>query len=352
MALSKTQRAVLTKIRAAGNSLLDERLDDATCSYLLAVAIHDLAVTAQFPEIPNKVSPFFTKDSLTDLRLENVSFLPLYERFLDVHEDSQAYFACLAKLHKSRLKYERILRAQPLPTFDQVGPRGLLQYGSLTPEALAGLLYWRKWLFDLDNRAGQETGYLFEPIIAYAIGGVPFGAKKSPIRRIDKDGGRQVDAICDESNRAYEFKVRVTIASSGQGRWREELSFPQEARQSGYTPILVVLDPTENEKLTELSAAFVNAGGEIYIGDKAWNHLKEEAGEIMSKFIDRYVEEPLQKLLEEAPQKLPSSLVTLDHANNIRITVGNDSLDIQRQPIAELGDGEDELPEDVDEELP
>lgn len=352
MVLNKTQRAALTKLRAAGNSILEERLDDGVWVYLLAVAVHDLGASDRFPELPPEVAPFFTNGALSGLRLDGIEFLPLYERFLDVHEDAQAFFGCLAKLHKSRLKYERILRAQPLPTFDQVGPRGLLQYGSLTPKALAGLLYWRKWLFDLDNRAGQETGYLFEPIIAHAIGGVPFGAKKSPIRRIGTDGGRQVDAICDESRRAYEFKVRVTIASSGQGRWREGLSFPVEARESGYTPVLVVLDPTENPKLTELSKAFVDAGGMVYRGDKAWEHLKEEAGEVMSRFIDRYVEEPLQKLLQEAPEKLPSFLLTLDHdSNNIRITVGDEALDITRDPIAELADGEDEMPDDVDEEL-
>ena len=44
-------------------------------------------------------------------------------------------------------------------------PRGLLQYGGMSPKTLAGFLLWRKWIFDIDNRAGQETGYLFEPII-------------------------------------------------------------------------------------------------------------------------------------------------------------------------------------------
>jgi len=352
MALSKTQRVTLTKIRAAGNSKLDEELDDAVCSYLLAIAVRDLGVRSHFPEIPGAVDPFFTKGLVSDLRLEKIEFLPLYERFLGIHKDGEAYFTCLAKLHKSRLKYERILRHQPLPTFEHVGPRGLLQYGSLTPEALAGLLYWRKWLFDLDNRAGQETGYLFEPIIAHAIGGVPFGAKKSPIRRIGRDGGRQVDAICDETRLAYEFKVRVTMASSGQGRWAEELSFPKEARQSGFTPVLVVLDPTENDKLKELSEAFSDANGLVFTGDDAWKHLKDQAGDIMSKFIDLYVEGPLQKLLEEAPEKLPSLLVALDHeSKNIRITVGGEALDIEREPIPELGEGEDEMPGDVDEEL-
>lgn len=351
MPLSKTQAAVLTKLRSSGNSKLDTRLDDAVCTYLLAVAIHDLNLTHLFPEIPRTVLPFFTEKSLATLRIENVEFLPLYERFLGQHEDAQAYFLCLAKLHKSRLKYEKILSAQPLPTFDQVGPRSLLQFGSLTPKALAGFLFWRKWFFDLDNRAGQETGYLFEPIIAHAIGGVPFGATKSPIRRTEGKGGRQVDAICDEKGRAYEFKVRVTIASSGQGRWKEELIFPKEARASGYTPVLVVLDPTPNVKLDELSCAFRQADGIVFTGEAAWAHLEEEAGEIMSNFIDKYVKTPLKSLLQEAPEKLPNFLASLESDGKaIRFMIDDEELLVNREPDESLTEDEG-LPEDVDEEF-
>lgn len=350
MALSKTQRVTLTKIRAAGNSVLDERLDDDRCSYLLAVCVHDLEQSAQFPEIPLTVPPFFSDQPPSSLRLQNIEFLQSYERFLRIHEDAEAYFTCLAKLYKARLKYERILRSQPVPTLDQVGPRGLLQYGSLSPKALAGLLFWRKWFFDIDNRAGQETGYLFEPIIAHAIGGVPYGAKKSPIKRKEGKGGRQVDAICDEKRCAYEFKVRVTIAASGQGRWSEELSFPSEARASGYTPILVVLDPTQNEKLDELANTFRKQDGRVYIGQEAWRHLEAEAGPIMSKFIEKYVRAPLQLLLEEAPEKLPSFLATVED-DHIRIVIGDEALNIERQPIPELSEPTDELPEDADDEL-
>ena len=127
-------------------------------------------------------------------------------------------------------------------------------------KSLAALLFWRKWFFDIDNRAGQETGYLFEPIIANAIGGAPFGSKTSPIKRAsDRKKGRQADCIREQQ--AYEFKIRVTIASSGQGRWQEELDFPVDCRTSGYTPILIVLDATPNPKLAQLEAAFVAQQG-------------------------------------------------------------------------------------------
>ena len=105
------------------------------------------------------------------------------ERLVALIPDADMFFACLANLHKRRLKYERILQTQPIPTIEQVGPRGLLQFGAVCTNALTSLLLWRKWFFDINNRAGQETGYLFEPIIAHAIGGMPFSAKASPIRR-------------------------------------------------------------------------------------------------------------------------------------------------------------------------
>ena len=91
------------------------------------------------------------------------------------------------------MKYANILRLQPIPTMDQVGPRGLLQYGSFSAEALTAFLLWRKWIFDIDNRAGQETGYLFEPIIAAAIGGTPA-------------------STCKESGQAYQERQEGTAS--------------------------------------------------------------------------------------------------------------------------------------------
>jgi len=41
----------------------------------------------------------------------------------------------------------------------------MLQYGQADPAALAVLLTWRKWIYDIDNRAAQETGYVFEPAL-------------------------------------------------------------------------------------------------------------------------------------------------------------------------------------------
>ena len=87
-------------------------------------------------------------------------------------------------------------------------------------------------MFDIDNRAGQETGYLFEPIIAHCIGGVSFGATNSPIKRIGGKGGRQVDCLREEIKTAYEVKVRVTIAASGQVGGEKNSAFPLKRQRA------------------------------------------------------------------------------------------------------------------------
>ncbi len=345
MPLSKSQLQALTKVRASGGSDINSGLDDAICCYLLAVVTQDLSITKDFPELPSEPAALFSRAAPETLRIDGCPFLELYERLLMMVPDSDGYFMCLAKLHKARLKYSRILEAQPLPTVDQVGPRALLQYGSLETSALASLLFWRKWIFDIDNRAGQETGYLFEPIIANCIGGVAFGATNSPIKRLKGKGGRQVDCLREEVKAAYEVKVRVTIAASGQGRWGEELSFPAEAAASGYKPILLVLDPTSNPKLLELADAFVSSNGDVYLGDAAWGHLEEAAGSVMATFLDKYVKGPIADILDNAPQLLPDLSIKLS-SGKITFYVGHDVLEINRHENAELATSVDSIPDD------
>jgi hypothetical protein len=349
MGLSQTQRAMIEKARSAGAGGQALPLTDDICSYLVAVIARDLDILDRFPELPEDVLPFFESARLDRLRVPGLPFLPLMERLVEINADADTFFACLANLHKRRLKYERILQTQPIPTIEQVGPRGLLQFGTLGTRALAGLLFWRKWLFDIDNRAGQETGYLFEPIIAHAIGGVPFSSKASPVRRAgDSRKGRQVDCIRDMN--AYEFKIRVTIASSGQGRWQEELDFPVDCRQSGYTPVLVVLDATPNPKLAQLEAAFLQQRGEVYTGTAAWQHLDSLAGPTMALFLEKYVRDPIQSLLGDVTDDLPD-FAAMMRDGEITLTVAGESLSIQRSPDkGELENGD--LPEDVTDQIP
>lgn len=350
MGLTKSQQILITKARNPSGSELGIFLDDEICTYLAAVIVSDLGLTSHFHELPQGHLPFFGSQPLTGLRLSGYNLMALLERLFALRQDADTYFYCLATLHKARLKYERILGSQAIPTIDQVGPRGLLQYGVLSSKSLASLLFWRKWMFDIDNRAGQETGYVFEPIIAYAIGGIPYSAQKSPVKRGGTGPlGRQVDCVI--GNKAYEIKIRVTIAASGQGRWGEELEFPKDCLASGFVPVLVVLDPTTNVKLEELSRAFLAAGGEIYIGQAAWTHLSAVAGLTMARFLEIYVHTPLQSLLKEAPQILPDLTLRME-SDHIIMEVGPEYLIIKRDASNEIRASEDVLPEDVDDEGP
>lgn len=352
MGLTRSQETIWARARSIGNSEQAIQLTDGMCAYLVLRIAADLGHSKHFPETPKQLRPFFGPEPCESLAIESVPARALYERLVEREENGDTYFACLASLLKARLKYERILATQPLPTFEQVGPRGLLQYGKISSRALAGFLLWRKWMFDIDNRAGQDTGYLFEPIIAHALGGTPAPAKKSPVRRqSDKKKGRQVDCILERvrgkttEKRAYEIKLRVTIAASGQGRWKEELDFPVDCRASGYTPVLICLDATPNPKLEELVGAFKAAGGEVHIGEGAWRHLDKLAGPTLARFIDLYVKEPLKKLLSDA-DAMPPDLTASWGADKVEIGVGEERLTIYRRGDAP-SDDEDEMPEDL-----
>lgn len=340
--LSIAQKAVVNRAIAAGTTL-GTGLDEAQCAYLAARIALDLG--CDIVEVPAQIAPFFGADDLETLRLEGVNFLAMFEVLCAQVPDAETYFDCLAALHKRRLKYQRILEHQPIPNLNQVGPRGLLQYGALGANALVGWLFWRKWLFDIDNRAGQETGYIFEPIVARCVGGEPFPARKSPVKRRDGSGqGRQVD--CLYGDRAYEIKLRVTIAASGQGRWGEEKEFPADCQFSGFIPVLMVFDDTQADKLDELSAVFRAHGGEVYVGDDAWQHLESLAGPTMSVFLEKYVRSPLKDLLDNAPTRedLPDLSLKL-RGDSLTITIGDERLTIARpsQAGAEPQRSEDTL---------
>ena len=326
--LSQNQKAILERVRALGGGSQGIALSDEQCVGLIAVVVRDLGLGDSFPQLPLVTGSFF--DIIPEsLHVPSIDLFNVYEKLLVLNRDADTYFQCLATLHKSRLKYRRILSTQPFPSFDQVGPRGLRQFGMLPSSELSALLSWRKWMFDIDNRAGQETGYLFEPIIANSIGGVSVGARHSPIRRRRLPSqGRQVDCIKDRL--AYEIKLRVTIAASGQGRWQEELDFPQDARESGFRPVLIVLDPTTNPKLSELSDAFVASDGIVYAGDAAWEHLEREAGSTMGSFLDNYVRFPLATMLQSTPAQIPDLTLSMQ-ADAVVFKVGAVEHSVPRQ---------------------
>ena len=330
MGLTQSQKSLIERAQAPGGGELGVGLCEESCSFLVATIVRDLGLIKQFPEIHNlELLDFFEEGDWGNLKLQNLDFLGLIKRLVTLVPDADAFFSCLATLQKSRLKYGLILERQQIPTMDQVGPRSLLQFGQMSPRALAGFILWRKWLYDIDNRAGQETGYLFEPIIAHAIGGASFSATRSPVRRHnDRSKGRQVD--CIRNSLAYEIKIRVTIASSGQGRWREELDFPIDCMASNYKPVLIVFDPTTNPKLEELAASFRSVGGEAYIGDAAWEHLEDAAGRVMSLFLEKYVKFPIQRMLESSPEGLPEISFKMS-SNVFSVSVDGEVTEFQRK---------------------
>jgi len=350
MPLTQSQKSIWERARVLGSGSQAVGLDDDICRYLIARIAADLDVLEAFPDFSHAVPEFYSERDLTNLVLKGPPAIQAYEKLIGLSPDADTYFACLASLHKARLKYQTILETQPIPTMEQVGPRGLLQYGTMSPASLGALLFWRKWFFDIDNRAGQETGYLFEPVIAYAVGGTHVPAGRSPVKR-SQDGskGRQID--CLTGDRAYEIKIRVTIAASGQGRWGEELEFPVDCRNSGYQPVLVVLDGTDNPKLAELTRTFLDNGGQVYIGDDAWDHLDALAGDTLAIFVERYVRQPLDQVFKEMPSPLPEMSISQVGAF-IEIKIGSETLRISRRSFGADEDERDNTPDDLVTSLP
>jgi len=347
---------------------MDARMEPGELAKIIAIVAFDIGVNREMEEAFSHIWPYIAPPndyylletswfSTPTVLIDTYLIVEMLEVGEDLDEDFSTYLTCLIELHKRRRKYGLILQRQPLPTMVQVSPRALMEYGpDFPPEALASWLTWRKFFYDLDNRSAQETGYLFEPILAAAIGGEPKSAREKVVRRSeDASKGRQVDCwkiLPDGRALAYELKLRVTIAASGQGRFAEELSFARDCSNSGVIPVLVVLDPTENNKLTGLQDAYRREGGVAYVGDDAWRHLEAEAGKTMASFIERYVREPVERVssFESALYGDPSrrSLVLHDltaklEGTDLCIRLGQHERWIQRHEDPSLAD---EDPED------
>lgn len=269
-----------------------------------------------------------------DCKCSGAELLKIFDAAFKESEDFLLYFRNICSLHQRRRKYQWILSSQPRPTVEQVGHRSLLEYGLCDISLLKNWMIWRKWVFDIDNRSGQETGYLFEPILASCLGGQPVGSKASPIGRLNAEGkeakgARQIDCLLADEEIVYEFKIRVSIAASGQGRFAEELSWPVEAKSAGYHPILLVLDPTPSNRLTELTQAFQSTGGEVYTGEEAWKHIDERSGPVMSQFVERYIRPPIEAVDDMRDGDLIPIELTWD-ATEIQIRSGSTCYRLER----------------------
>jgi|GEM_PF-278993 len=353
--LSAAESELLTKVMTMGiGTALPVVMSPNELAKLIGVIYYDnnagCELEERYPGVWSKINPdadYYDVDErwfLEEVSLDPEQHVSLMKSGEEQIDDFSTYLRCLAELHKRRRKYSMILATQPMPTMVQISPRSLMEYGNIEPEALASWLTWRKFFYDLDNRAAQETGYLFEPILAAAIGGEQKSARERVVARAgDSTKGRQVDCwkiLPSGQKLAYEFKLRVTIAASGQGRFKEEIQFAEDAFNSGATPVLLVLDPTMNPRLADLQNAYVAKGGFAYLGEDAWKHLEGETGDVMSKFIEKYVRRPIadiSRFEKNNQEKLNNGKIDLLDfyakciGDKIQIRLGEHMKEIQRR---------------------
>lgn len=338
MTLSKSEISKLENARTVGGSP-SIKLSSGELANLLKLTANDLDL-----EIPKELSCNKCDEKLSsgffDLQIDDwhcsslestFSLDELLKRtlgeFSEKDPDIFTYFVLLVQLHSYRRKFEKICAVQAIPELETVIPRGLLEIGKFDEKSIVSWLTWRKFLYDIDNRSAQNAGYLFEYILAEAIGGTSLSASDSPIEKTNKKGNRQVDCLTGDT--AYEFKMRVTIAASGKGRFDAELQFAEDAHNSGYTPVLLVLDPTPSKKLTKISDEYRKYGGNAYVGNDAWDHLEEKAGETMSEFIERYVRGPVSKI-DENEGLLEELAIGFDEGNgSVIVTIGDEKTQLR-----------------------
>ncbi|MDE7455900.1 MAG: hypothetical protein K2M96_04245 [Prevotella sp.] len=339
--MNKSQKEFYRQFSQHGTGDAKVEISASEVTLLLFIAYHDIHGTypsQEFPTISELAKKGFYKISFTEINklpeMTTDESFELLERAgaTNISDTIYLYLKNLCDLYRRRYKYDKILQNQPFPNADQVAPRSLLEYGKCDDSLLAIWLEWRKWFFDIDNRSGQETGYVFEPILASCLGGVSVSHTNSPVKRINDSGhrtseGRQVDCYIEEVKEVYELKMRVTIAASGQGRFNEEMSFPHEAEASGLTPILVVFDETGSVLLSKLKRQFEQHGGKCFVGKDAWEMLYKKAGKEMSLFIKKYIHPPVQamgRFIDSNPQSIQienqgNEIVISNNQNEYRI---------------------------------
>ena len=340
-------RHLLSECKVHGNGEAQVMISDSELYVLMYLSCSDLGWNhadlglrkIEIPSLDYYSIPieWFTKVSIKAASPD--ALLNALATACEVHADYTLFIKNLSALHRRRVKYGRILASQPVANIDQIAPRSLLEYGACRTSLLCNWMLWRKWIYDIDNRSAQETGYFFEPVLASCLGGESIGARNSPVKRLDDRGrstnqGRQIDCFVAGVRRVYELKMRVSIAASGQGRFGEELSFPKECQAAGFAPFLLVLDPTLSNRLEELEAAFRAAGGSCFKGQEAWEHMEDTAGEVVSKFIEKYIKPPL-KAFEDGYCPTPSNMTLTWSAEQVEVAAGDDRYVIARSEESE-----------------
>jgi len=162
-----------TKCKMHGSGDAQVVISNGELASLIYIAVcnlnwsyNDLNITQL--EIPNTdyyQIPLNWFDSQQNLNIQPEIIINNLRSCFEKDNDFALFIENLSALHRRRVKYRRILSTQPLPNMDQIGPRVLLEYGGCDITLLANWMLWRKWIYDIDNRSAQETGYLFEPLI-------------------------------------------------------------------------------------------------------------------------------------------------------------------------------------------
>jgi len=102
--------------------------------------------------------------------------------------------------------------------------------------------------------------------------------------------------------------------------------------------------------LNALAKAFRDQSGEVYIGNEAWSHLAEVAGETMSRFLDKYVRTPIQDLLVNVRDQLPD-FAARHVEDSIEILIGGECFRIERSSSPEQTES-DPMPPDAADAIP
>src|SRR5574340_1311093 len=104
--LSQSQRASIERVRSVGGGNQGVALSDEACSFLVATLARDLRVPPNVLSVPDDLPSFFSRVHPESLQLAGRDFLGDLSSIAEITQDADSYFLCLAKLHKSRLKYQ------------------------------------------------------------------------------------------------------------------------------------------------------------------------------------------------------------------------------------------------------
>ena len=123
MELSKTHQVAFEKARQAGSGAQGIGLDNGALRAIIWTVAEDLVIALD--DIEPFTGDFFHTDPSKFTTGGGDPLGHFAQLIASGPLDADMYFSALAALHRARLKYQNILRVQPVPTLEQVGPRGL-----------------------------------------------------------------------------------------------------------------------------------------------------------------------------------------------------------------------------------